>query len=271
MGYVKGTIDPRSRQDISLLEQVLRSRHVTHEQLWEFFQLQTQERRRRIFNWRLSRLVCHGLVVRTTATFQNRTWVYAIGNAGANYLAGQGDGAALVAGKDMKQRDDRAVLHALDLNEIQLKLMRSRELRRWKSELEILCLNELTGFGYAKDYDAVVTVDCDGQDATFALEYERHPKAPNRYWQVRKVIEKEHSVACFLYLTPSYELLSYLAGFYNRCAKAVYFGILSDFVDHGLCAKVLDHRRTDSVPLRAALAAHGSSPVNRPAMTGSTF
>ncbi len=41
--------------------------------------------------------------------------------------------------------------------------MGTGELRRWKSELEILCLNELTGFGYAKDYDAVVTVACDGR------------------------------------------------------------------------------------------------------------
>ena len=114
----------------------------------------------------------------------------------------------------------------------------------------------MTGFGYAKDYDAVVTVACDAQDATFALEYERHPKAPNRYWQVRLALEKERHVGCFLYLTQSYELLSYLAGFYDRCAKAVYFGILSDFQEHGLRARVFDHRRMSSVPLRTVLAGH---------------
>jgi hypothetical protein len=257
MGYVKGTIDLSSSQDAVLLQQVLRSRHVTHDQLWRFFQLQAQETRRRIFNWRVSRLARHGLVARTTAAFQGRTWVYTISDTGAAYLAGQGDGAALVAGRAVKQQDDRAVLHSLDLNEIHLKLMRTGELRRWKSELEILCLNELTGFGYAKDYDAVVTVACDAQDATFALEYERHPKAPNRYWQVREALEKEQHVGCFLYLTQSYELLSYLAGFYDRCDKAVYFGILSDFQEHGLCTKVLDHWRTSSVPLHTVLAVHG--------------
>jgi hypothetical protein len=257
MGYVKGTIDLSSRQDAVLLQQVVRSRHVTHDQLWQFFQHQAQEARRRIFNWRVSRLARHGVVARTAAAFQGRTWVYTISDTGAAYLAGQGDGAALVAGRAVKQRDDRAVLHSLDLNEIHLKLMRTGELRRWKSELEILCLNELTGYGYAKDYDAVVTVDCGGLDATFALEYERHPKAPNRYWQVRQALEKERHVGCFLYLTPSYELLSYLAGFYDRCAKPVYFGILNDFQDNGLCAKVLDHRRTTSVPLRTVLAVNG--------------
>ena len=257
MRYVEGTIDLSSRQDALLLQQVLRSRHVTHDQLWQFFQLQAQETRRRIFNWRVSRLARHGLVARTTAASQSRAWVYTISDTGAAYLAGQGDGAALVAGRAVKQQDDRAVLHSLDLNEIQLTLMHSGELRRWKSELEIVCLNELTGFGYAKDYDAVVTVACDAQDATFALEYERHPKAPNRYWQVRQALEKERHVGCFLYLTQSYELLSYLAGFYDRCAKAVYFGILSDFQEHGLCARVFDHRRTSSVPLRTVLAVIG--------------
>ncbi len=62
-------------------------------------------------------------------------------------------------------------------------------------------------------------------------------------------------MAYFLYLTPSYELLSYLAGFFDRCRRAVYFGILNDFQENGLCAEVLDHRRTVSFPLRAVLTA----------------
>src|ERR1022692_2904872 len=143
--------------------------------------------------------------------------------------------------------------HSLDLNDVHLTLIRCGELVRWKSELEILCLNELTGFGYAKDYDAVITIHSDGEESTFALEYERQPKAANRYWQVRQAIEKERQVRCFLYLTPSYELLSYVAGFFDRCAKAVYFGVLEDFRQHGLDTTVLDSRRTLSFPLRALL------------------
>jgi len=115
----------------------------------------------------------------------------------------------------------------------------------------------LTGFGYAKDYDAVITVHSDGGDSTFALEYERHPKAANRYWQVRQALEKERQVKCFLYLAPSYELLSYVAGFFDRCAKAVYFGVLEDFRQHGVNANVLDSRRTLSFPLRAMLNGNG--------------
>src|SRR5260370_19265110 len=244
MGYVKGSIDISSTQDGLLLELVLQSRHGTHDQLWQFFQLKARENRRRIFNWRILRLVQHGLITRLNVKGARRGWVYAINESGAAYLAGNGNGAALVASKAFKQLDDPVVLHSLDLNDVHLTLIRCGELIRWKSELEILCLNELTGFVYAKDYDAVITIHSDGVDSTFALEYERHPKAANRYWQVRQALEKERQVRCFLYLAPSYELLSYVAGFFDRCVRAVYFGVLEDFRQHGLDLSVLYSART---------------------------
>ena len=64
MGYVKGSIDLSSTQDGILLEQVLRSRHATHDQLWQFLQRKTRENRRRIFNWRMLRLVQQGQVTK---------------------------------------------------------------------------------------------------------------------------------------------------------------------------------------------------------------
>ena len=64
MRYRKGGIDLKSSQDTFLLQTVLRSRHVSHEQLWEFMQHKAREHRRRVFNWRLKRLVDHELVVR---------------------------------------------------------------------------------------------------------------------------------------------------------------------------------------------------------------
>lgn len=257
MGYVKGSIDLTSSQDGTLLEAVLRSRHVTHGQLWEFLHLKTREHRRRIFNWRLSRLVQHGLITKLDMRNERREWIYAISQAGAAYLAGKGDGAALVASKAFKHLDDPAVAHSLDLNDIHLTLLRSGELVRWRSELEIVCLNELTGFGYAKDYDAVVTVRSSGADRTMALEYERQPKAANRYVQIRQMLERERKIAKFLYLAPSYELLTYIAGFFDRFPKPIYFGVLDDFCQHGLSGKVLDSRRTLSFRLRDILDENG--------------
>src|SRR5260370_34039741 len=114
------------------------------------------------------RLVRHGLVTRLNVKCERQGWVYAVSEAGAAYLAGKGDGAAFVAAKAFKQLDDPVVLHSLDLNDVHLTLIRSGELIRWQSELEILCLNELTESGYAKDYDAVVTIHSNGEEFTFA-------------------------------------------------------------------------------------------------------
>jgi hypothetical protein len=255
MRYPKGGISLNSSQDTLLLQQVLRSRHVSHEQLWQFMQLKAREHRRRIFNWRISRLVEHDLVTRRSVTLVKREWVYSITRQGAQFLVDRGEGAALVASAAARENEDNVVLHSLGLNEMHLALLRRGQLVRWKSELEILCLNELTGYGYAKDYDAVVTVNCGGQDLSFALEYERHPKTSKRYWQVRQAIEKEKQLRCFLYLTPSYDLLSYVAGFYERCVNAVYFGLASELCENGLDAGVVDSRRTARVSLRSVLEA----------------
>jgi hypothetical protein len=251
--YPKGGISLKSSQDTLLLQQVLRSRHVSHAQLWQFMQLKVREHRRRIFNWRVSRLVQHDLIARRDVTLQERMWVYSITQQGAQYLVGLGEGAALVASAAAKRREDSVVLHSLGLNEIHLALLRRGQLVRWKSELEVLSLNELTGYGYAKDYDAVVTVNSGGRDLSFGLEYERHPKASKRYWQVRQAIENEKQLGCFLYLTPSYDLLSYVAGFYERCASAVYFGLINELCESGLDARVVDSKRALAVPLGSIL------------------
>ena len=50
------------------------------------------------------------------------------------------------------------VLHALGLNDIHIAVLRAGLLVRWTSSLEIRSQNELTRFGYAKDYDAILTV-----------------------------------------------------------------------------------------------------------------
>jgi hypothetical protein len=251
--YPKGGISLKSSQDTLLLQQVLRSRHVSHAQLWQFMQLKAREHRRRIFNWRVSRLVQHDLITRRDVTSLEHMWVYSITQRGAQYLVGLGEGAALVASGAARKHEDSAVLHSLGLNDIHLSLLRRGQLVRWKSELEILSLNELTGYGYAKDYDAVVTVSSGGRDLSFGLEYERHPKASKRYWQVRQAIEKEKQLRCFLYLTPSYDLLSYVAGFYERCTSAVYFGLISEFCENGLDARVVDSKRALAVPLGSVL------------------
>ncbi len=122
------------------------------------------------------------------------------------------------------------------LNEIHLALKRSQQLVRWMAESEIHSRNELTEDRYCKDYDAVVTVRNEIGERTFALEYERSPKARKEYLNTG---EAERVVDRFLYLVPNYDLLSFLVGCFAAVRRPIYFGLARDFLD----------RRFD-VPLR---------------------
>jgi hypothetical protein len=175
MRYRKGGIDLKSSQDTILLQMILRSRHVSHEQLWQFMQYKAREHRRRVFNWRLKRLVDHELVVRRSTL--ERSWVYSISPGGAEHLVGLGDAAALLVTGGLVELDDRTVRHSLGLNEIHLALLRANVLTAWQSELEIRALNEFTRYGFPKDYDAVVQADRHGRQYRLALEYERTLRA----------------------------------------------------------------------------------------------
>ncbi len=73
------------------------------------------------------------------------------------------------------------MLHSLELNEIHLSLLRKNPAAGWTYATEIPSQNELTRFGYAKDYDAVMTLNVVGQEVRIALEYERTPKATRHY------------------------------------------------------------------------------------------
>jgi hypothetical protein len=253
MRYRRGGIDLKSAQDTLLLQTVLRSRHVSHEQLWEFMQYKSREHRRRVFNWRLKRLVDHELVVRRSTA--QRSWVYSISNEGAEHLVGLGDAAALLITAGFVELDDRTVQHSLGLNEIHLALLRADILTTWQSELEIRSLNELTGYGFPKDYDAVVQAERQGHSYHFALEYERSAKTPDRYARVRQAVEKESDVDCIVYVVPAYPLLTYVAGFFERCSKPIYFALSDDFQRDTLETMVMDSRRLRSVPLYAVLDA----------------
>ena len=122
-------------------------------------------------------------------------------------------------------------------------------------------MNEFTAYGFAKDYDAVVKVERDGHTYQFALEYERSPKTPEKYARIRQLLEKESQVDCIVYVLPAYPLLSYVATFFERCAKPVYFALSDDFLKHTLDAPVMDSRRLRSVPLRAVLDAYSRRDV----------
>ena len=241
MRYWKGSIALSATQDYPLLRQVLRSTFITHRQLYDLLKLDSHTRSRNSFNNRVLRLVRNQYLVRDETPYGIDGYVYSISEKAASALIASGEYYTGAASRPKDGRLPKAVYHAIELNEIHLALKRSQQLVRWMPETEIRSRNELTEWGYRKDYDALVTVRMDTGERNFALEYERTPKARRQYEQICADIAAERAVDRFLYLAANYDLLFFLVSCFATLRRPIYFGLAGDFLD-----KLFD------MPLRSA-------------------
>ena len=267
MRYRKGSIELSLSHDLPLLRQILRSEFATQAQLFEFMRLSHIERSRKSFDWRLRRLVRHGLVVQREVPLCGAQPVYSIGRSGALLLQGRGEYCLLGCPRRSRNDAEPTALHALELNEIHLSALRSGILARWIPEAEIRSQNELTGFGYAKDYDAIVAVRTDGGDKRFALEYERSPKAAKVYRGIAATLAEEFNIGRILYLVPNYDLLRFISTFFANAKPPVYFGLVRAWHDQLLQMPVSRYAMTNGQRLRDILDfpdADAGSSVQRP-------
>lgn len=253
MRYRKGSIELNQSRDLPLLRQILRSEFITHIQLCEFMLLNHYERSRKSFDWRLRRLVKHSFVLPREMATCGMQPVYSVGRAGALLLQGLREYCLIRPEKKNRSRVEPSALHAVELNEIHLTALRSGPLVRWIPAIEIRSQNELTGFGYAKDYDAIVTVCTDAGPKRFALEYERTPKAAKCYRAIAADIAQEHHVDRILYLAPNYDLLRFVSSFFLNAKRPVYFGLVRDWHDRLLDMRVSQPTMTNGLPLRDVL------------------
>src|SRR5436190_1540848 len=229
MRFAKGSIEVNSGQDMQLLRQVVHSKFVTHDQLFEFMRLGAYENNHNSFNWRVRRLVEHDFLERHYVAEISKNSVYRIGDRSTCFS----EFATLLPMKSRKRVvDPSTCTHSIDLNEIHLSLARELGLlKTWVSETEIVSKNVLTTSGYAKDYDAVVTVNnFGGGTSTFALEYERTPKRKSAYREIRERLQTETDVDCFLYLAATSNLLSFLIHCFADVPCRLYLGLSEQFL-----------------------------------------
>ncbi len=231
MRYPKGSIQLNQSRDLPLLRQILRSEFVTHSQLFDFMRLNHCEYTRKSFDWRLRRLVDRELVRRQTMPGCTGEFVYSVGTGAAILLQGSGEYCLIGRGRFGGKEAERSVLHAIGLNEIQLSALRAGLLVRWVGSMEVRSQNELTGFGFAKDYDAIVTVRSEAGEQRFALEYERTPKPMRYYRDLSAALSRETHVNQVLYLVSNYDLLQFISGFFRSSRCRVFFGLVNDW--HG--------------------------------------
>ena len=253
MRYWKGSIALSPTQDYPLLRQVLRSTFVTHRQLYDFMRLEHCTTSRHSFNNRVLRLVRHDYLFRNEGLFKTDGPVYSISEIGALEVIGLGECYTGSLRRTSNGLLPQAVYHAYDLNEIHLALKRSALLTGWTSDTEIRSQNELGRLGCCKDYDAMVTVRVDGRERKFALEYERTPKTRRDYLRISSEIDRETLVDRFLYLAVSHDLLSFMMRPFANSRRAIYFGLLNDFLHRLLDTALRPARAGATTTLRNVL------------------
>ena len=223
MRYEKGSIEISRTRDVPLMQQVLRSGFATGAQLFEFMKCENCEYSREAFYHRLRRLVERGLVKKCNGLTQP---VYWISELGTSFLVGQGE---LYAGRSGTEMAKRNFLHWLELNDVHLALRKSGILVKWVPASEICSQNDLTKFGFAKDYDAVVTANCSGAHVTFALEHERTAKTEAEYANIGKRIEGDLHVQTVLYLAATDHLMYCLRDRFTPRRKVICVALMQEF------------------------------------------
>lgn len=253
MRYPKGSIQLNESRDLPLLRQILRSEFVTHSQLFEFLTLNHFERSRNSFDWRMRRLVGRGLVLRQTLGIGSGEVVYSVASSAAMLLQSMGEYCLVGSVRSHPGSAGRNALHAIGLNEIHLSALRAGVLTRWMGSMEIRSQNELTAFGFAKDYDAIVIIRTDIGERNFALEYERTPKPAKRYRAIAAGMSDEIHVNRLLYLVANYDILRFILGFFAETEFSIFFGLVADWHSHLLEMTVFDGRDKRAFSLRRAL------------------
>jgi len=266
MRFPKGSIQLNQSRDVPLLRQILHSEFVTKSQLFEFSQLNHYERSRNSFHWRMRRLVDRGLVWRQTLVAGAGDAVYSVASNAAALLQSMGEYCLVGCGRNDAAKANRIALHAIALNEIHLAALRAGLLVRWMGSMEIRSQNELTAFGFAKDYDAIVTVRTDTGQRRFALEYERTPKPARRYRMIAARMSDEVHVNRLLYLVANYDILRFVSGLFADTEFPVFFGLVADWHAHLLEMPVLGGQDKRAFPLRQGLngGAQKAGPATMP-------
>jgi len=262
MRYPKGSLQLNQSRDLPLMRQVLHSEFISHSQLFEFAGLNHFEISRKSFDWRMRRMVEGQLAIRQTVPGCTGGFVYSVAGNGAAVLQGMGEYCLVGRGKLNGRDTQQSLFHALELNEIQLSALRAELLVRWISSMEIRSQNELTRYGFAKDYDAVVTVRAGAGESRFALEYERSPKPKRYYSGVAADLDRELHVSQVLYLASNYDLLRFVSSFFRSSRCQVFFGLVKDWHAQLLDMPVFCNATSRSSRFRDNLGQTGAPPLS---------
>jgi hypothetical protein len=145
--------------------------------LYFFTRVDQSEFNRRVFNWGIRRLFRAGLARKQVRPFLKGEALYSINRASIHALEQLGV-YFLSANLDReKDAQEAQIPHALEMNNIRLALLSTGALWQWIPQPFIRVLNLSPTCDFAKVCDGVAKVSISGEDARFAIEYERTLKS----------------------------------------------------------------------------------------------
>jgi len=229
MRYHKGSVGLNHIKDKAILHFVADARFVTRWQLSSLAFLEYREINRRVFNWRVQRLVEAGLMRKQVLSYLNGEALYSITRAGVQAL--EQLGIYYLGASPERERDalEFQIPHSLEVNNIRIALKATNNLMLWIPEVAIRVLNLSSATAYAKVYDGIAEVYVEGDYVTFAIEYERTFKSQSKYDKIGGAIQSEKRLNIFLYLVPNFDLLRGLINEFQGTTGLVFFGLVNEF------------------------------------------
>lgn len=240
MRYWKGSIIISEDADLPILRLAYRAGHLTIDQLYEALNPMGLAASHDSFNWRVRRLVNHGFLDRKKVSGLGD--VMGLGESGELYLQGREPNIVERATRARGLNGRTQLWHDVDLFGIQLSLRRASVVVTWQSEPEVRAQNDFTGFGFVKDYDAVVTFRLDDLCAAVALEYERTAKSSEAYAAIGRELGRETRLSRFLYLVPSQQFQSFVLQAIGGTRRRIYIGRTKEFCADPRQSSLLDAR-----------------------------
>ena len=258
MRYYKGYIALSEACDVPVLLHVRNARAIYFDQLFELISLEMEAALCRSLRWRVARLVKSGLLSRQEIYRHLGKPVFGITQQGLECLEARGHYLLSLPSNTELILHPSQVPHALELVSIRIALAKGGILRSWKSELEITSRNLVVESSATKDYDAIAEIEFDGVCRRLAIEYERNPKAAQRYRAIREVLNKDENADTILYLTSNDDILYLLAVEMRSCRRQIGFALSDSFRRSLLETRTLTNTEDSAVvSLRDLLVAKG--------------
>ena len=131
MRYHKGSVGLNQIKDKAILHFVADSRYVTRSQLNSFVFFEYCESNRRVFNWRIQRLVEAGLMRKQIVPYLNGEALYSITRAASKRWNGW---VSITLARTLRGEKDALefqIPHSLELNNIRIALKATTNLILW--------------------------------------------------------------------------------------------------------------------------------------------